>query len=322
MQIKLHKNAKTTPATRKYISENSRKPVSELMQELGLSRNTINRWKNRTNFHDKSSRPNNFITKLEDWQEQIVVELRKTLLLSLDDLWYITMQYIDETISRNALYTCLKRHNVSKLTDIVPQEQIDKKHKPFKNYDPGYIHIDIKYLPKMPDEKKHSYLFVAIDRASRWVFIKVFPDKTAESASDFLQETMKVFKGKIHKILTDNGKEFTDRFARNRKSPSGLHKFDLLCDKNKIDHRLTKPYTPKTNGMVERFNRRIKDLLKGNRVGNIKELENLLLSYRETYNNRIKQRTLKWKTPSEVLCEKLQINQPNLLEHNNKQFIP
>jgi hypothetical protein len=36
----------------------------------------------------------------------------------------------------------------------------------------SYIHIDVKYLPQMVDETSRRYLFVAIDRATRWVFIR------------------------------------------------------------------------------------------------------------------------------------------------------
>ena len=30
----------------------------------------------------------------------------------------------------------------------------------------AYVHVDIKYLPQMPDESQRRYLFVAIDRAT------------------------------------------------------------------------------------------------------------------------------------------------------------
>ena len=43
--------------------------------------------------------------------------------------------------------------------------------------------------------------------------------------------------------------------------PSGNHPFDMVCAKTKIDHRLTKPFKPQTNGMVERFNRRIAEAI-------------------------------------------------------------
>jgi len=49
------------------------------------------------------------------------------------------------------------------------------------------------------------------------------------------------------KLLTDNGKEFTDGFTNGKKEPSGNHKFDVECKKHQIEHRLTRPYTPKTN---------------------------------------------------------------------------
>jgi hypothetical protein len=48
------------------------------------------------------------------------------------------------------------------------------KHSGFKAYEPGYIHIDVKYLPQMEDQTSRRYLFVAIDRATRWVFTLLF----------------------------------------------------------------------------------------------------------------------------------------------------
>ena len=33
--------------------------------------------------------------------------------------------------------------------------------KPVKAYDPGCIHVDVKYLPQMPDEDPRQYLFAA-----------------------------------------------------------------------------------------------------------------------------------------------------------------
>jgi len=60
------------------------------------------------------------------------------------------------------------------------------------------------------------------------------------------------------KVLTDNGKEFTDGFHRGRKESSGNHPFDQVCAKHTIERRRTLPYTPKTNGMVERMNGKVK----------------------------------------------------------------
>jgi hypothetical protein len=57
---------------------------------------------------------------------------------------------------------------VSDLRDLVEQESgVPAVKKTFKDYEPGFLHIDIKYLPQMPDETARRYLFVAIDRATR-----------------------------------------------------------------------------------------------------------------------------------------------------------
>jgi transposase InsO family protein len=125
--------------------------------------------------------------------------------------------------------------------------------------------MDVKYLPQMQDETKRRYLFVAIDRATRWVFVQIKKQDSCQ-CGPFLKALHKACPIKITKLLTDNGKEFTDRlFASRERAPSGNHEFDQLCQELGIEHRLTKPRTPKTNGMVERFNGRISDVLKTHR---------------------------------------------------------
>ena len=56
-----------------------------------------------------------------------------------------------------------------------------------KDYAPGFVHVDVKYLPQMADESRRTYLFVAIDRATRWVYLEILADKSARSAKGFLQ---------------------------------------------------------------------------------------------------------------------------------------
>ena len=63
----------------------------------------------------------------------------------------------------------------------------------------------------MADETTRRYLFVAIDRATRWVFMRLMPAKTAANARRFLRDLHRACPIRIAKILTDNGKEFTDR---------------------------------------------------------------------------------------------------------------
>ena len=88
------------------------------------------------------------------------------------------------------------------------QEAPEKK--VFKDYELGYIYVDIKYLPRMPDEKQRQYLLVAIDRASHMVCLGIYRDKRAASAADFLGKVGQRFPIILKYVLTDNGKEFTD----------------------------------------------------------------------------------------------------------------
>jgi hypothetical protein len=90
--------------------------------------------------------------------------------------------------------------------------------------------------------------------------------RDADTSAGFLERFLAHFPFPVHTILTDNGAEFTDRFAVDMKNkpkdkPSGRHPFDRLCAKRRIQHRLTRPYRPQTNGLVERFNRRIVDAI-------------------------------------------------------------
>ena len=106
----------------------------------------------------------------------------------------------------------------------MPQEEGAKMPvKPFEAYDPGFVHVDVKYLPPMPDEDHRQYLFAAIDRATRWVYVELLQDKSAASAGGFLPRLIDKAPFTITTVLTDNGKEFTDRFcATGQRQPTRL----------------------------------------------------------------------------------------------------
>jgi transposase InsO family protein len=172
------------------------------------------------------------------------------------------------------------------------------KHSAFKAYEPGYIHIDVKYLPQMQDETKRRYLFVAIDRATRRVFIHIFSAKSAANARRFLRDLERACSLKIRTILTDNGKKFTDRlFGLRKRAATGKHEFDKVCAELEIEHRLTPPKSPQTNGMVERFNGRIEDVLQGHHFRSGEDLEQTLLRYVWLYNQQLTQSVLGSRTP-------------------------
>ena len=114
-------------------------------------------------------------------QETVVVHLRRTLLLPLDDLLAVTLEFLSPDVSRSGLDRCLRRHGAANLNALKRREPV-VAYKAFKSYEPGYVHVDVKYLPQMQDESSRRYLFVAIDRATRWVFVQFKANKTAASA--------------------------------------------------------------------------------------------------------------------------------------------
>lgn len=298
MHLRLHKNATTTPRIRAEIQV-SKEPMRVLAQRFGVSVCTIARWKKRASVHDASHTPHRLQTTLTPAQESIVLVLRKSLGLSLDDLLAVVREFIHPTISRAALHRMLKRHGVSAREAL----SVDRpRTKPLKAYEPGFVHIDVKYLPQMADETTRRYLFVAIDRATRWVFVRVYASKSATNARRFLKELHKAAAFRIRTILTDNGKEFTDRFiTRGERTPTGRHQFDQLCEELGIEHRLTRPKHPQTNGMVERFNGRIADILRTHHFHCGEELEATILRYVWLYNHQLPQKALGHVSPIQAM---------------------
>jgi transposase InsO family protein len=162
--------------------------------------------------------------------------------------------------------------------------------------------VDVKYLPQMADATSRRYLFVAIDRATRWVFIRVYKSKTAANARRFLRDLERACPMHIHTILTDNGKEFTDRlFGLRKREATGRHEFNLLCADLGIEHRLAPPQHPQTNGMVERFNGRIEEALQSHHFRSGEELETTLDRYVLLYNHLLPQSALGSKTPLQAM---------------------
>ena len=310
MLMHLHKNAKTTPAVRAAIRE-STDSIPTLMERYGVSYSTVFKWKHRDSTADRSHTAHRLQTTLNAGQEELVVYLRTTLLLSLDDLLAVVREFIEPKMTRAALDRLLRRRGISRLRDLVPLEEKTPP-KGFKDYEPGFVHIDVKYLPQMQDEDQRRYAFVAIDRATRWVHVRLMRDKSARSAAAFLKSLHKASAFRIRTILTDNGKEFTDRLSASReRGPSGDHVFDQLCRELGIEHRLTPVRRPQTNGMVERFNGRIAQVLRTRRFQSRDDLEQTLKRYVWLYNHHIIQKALNHESPTQAM-KRWQKSHPHL----------
>ena len=304
--MNIHSQARTTPKIREEIhASKGSMTIDQAVKHFNVGRSTIMKWRNRETFEDRSHRPHLSHTALTSVQEEIVVQLRRSLLLVVDDLLVLVREYIKNDMTRSSLIRLLKRHQVNRLTELYTDqsdESSEKKPKTFKDYEPGYIHIDIKYLPMMPSDNQKRYLLVAIDRATRWVHFEVIDDKKAKTAATFLKRVYEKCPVTIKTVLTDNGKEFTDRFTVNgEREPTGNHPFDKTCNTLTIEHRLIPPKHPQTNGMVERFNGRISYVVKSTYFASAEDMKKTLAKYKLIYNHHIVQRNLGHLTPVQMM---------------------
>lgn len=300
MAVILHPLARTTPRTRAELQSESPELSSHaLAKRYGVTAPTVRKWRSRDSTADRSHRPDTLRCTMSPAQEAVAMAIRETLWLPLDDLLVVVREFLNPAVSRSGLARCMKRHGLNRR----PVEDKDAPIAPktFKDYAPGFIHVDIKYLPQMADETTRRYLFVAIDRATRWVFVRIYPDQNQASSTDFLRQLQAAAPMRIEKVLTDNGSQFTDRFTTKDKRPSGKHAFDRECALLAIEHRLIKPRHPQTNGMVERFNGRISDVLATTRFRSREDLQTTIERYVKLYNDHLPQRALGHKTPLQAL---------------------
>src|ERR671928_1457340 len=97
--------------------------------------------------------------------------------------------------------------------------------------------------------------------------------------------------------------------------------FEQACQKLGVIHRTTRPYTPRTNGMVERFNGRVQREVLGITIHSHRDLETLLQGFNQAYNAR-RQRVLKSRSPERVVRERLRAAPARANRHHDPPFDP
>jgi len=317
MKQTYHSNSTTNVRLRFEINK-SNLSNHALSLKYGVSEKTIAKWKNRTVFTDKSSKPDTIHYALSELDMLIAIELRYLTWWSLDEITEAINPTAPEKI-RSAVYRTFVRENINK----VPEKEKEKAKK-FKEYDPGFLHIDVTYLPKINGIK--YYLFVAIDRATRTLYYKIYDAKTSANAESFMLECLAFFPFGITHVLTDNGLEFTNHLLKNKKGEycAKPSKLDVLCQDNNIDHRCTKPFTPKTNGMVEKANDIIKKgTVKKTIYNSLQEMNQDLISFLVHYNLHRRhgslRRELKVKTPFNAIEKWFDLD-PKIFKENPIDF--
>jgi transposase InsO family protein len=302
----LHGSARTTEAVRRAI-QRSEESVRALARRHGISPNTVQKWRKRASVSDAPMGPkaiHSTVLTIED--EATIVAFRRHTLLPLDDCLY-ALQPTIPYLTRSALHRCLQRHGISRLPDVGGDKPAKLK---FKAYPIGYFHIDIA---EVRTEEGKLYLFVGIDRTSKFAFVQLHGQADRPTAVSFLEALLEAVPYRLHTILTDNGIQFADQ-PRNRDGWTAryrIHRFDQICNENGIEHRLTKPNHPWTNGQVERMNRTIKDAtVKRYHYENHDQLRQHLQLFIDAYNYGRRLKTLIGLTPFEYVA-RIWTEEPN-----------
>jgi len=304
----LHGSASTTAAIRRAIQD-SQESLRALAKRYGINPKTVAKWRSRKSTADIRPGPKDaHSTVLRIEEEAMIVAFRKHTLLPLDDCLYALQATIPH-LTRSSLHRCFQRHDISRL----PEVEGDKpKRGKFSSYPIGYFHID---MAEVRTEQGKLYMFVAIDRTSKFAFVELHENSRTATSRDFLLRLIEAVPYKIHTVLTDNGIQFTTPGGGGSAVPlikeamaNGerfrAHAFEYACARNDIDHRTTKPKHPWTNGQVERMNRTIKEAtVKRFYYETHDQLREHLVNFVAAYNFAKRLKTLKGLTPYEYICK-------------------
>ena len=308
----LHGSATTTEAIRRAI-QHSQESLRTLSKRYGINQKTVAKWKKRSSVVDLPTgpkAPRSTVLSIEE--EAIIVAFRRHTLLPLDDCLY-TLQPTIPHLTRSSLHRCLQRHGISRLPDVDGDKPDRKK---FKRYPIGYFHIDIA---EVQTAQGKLYLFVAIDRTSKFAYVELHQRATKMIAAEFLRHLIAAVPYAIHIVLTDNGIQFKNR-EQDRTAME--HIFGRTCRQNGIEHRTTKIKHPWTNGQVERMNRTIKDAtVKRFHYDDHDQLRLHLADFIGAYNFGRRLKTLSGLTPYEYIC-KIWTTEPDRFTLNPIQQMP
>jgi hypothetical protein len=125
----------------------------------------------------------------------------------------------------------------------------------------------------------NRYILVVTDYLTKWPEAIAMKETTAENVTEFIYKRIICVHGCPKIILSDRGTHFRNKLV------------DGLCEKFEIKHKLSSPYHPQTNGLVERFNRTLcESLAKVSQRENEwdEHIESVLFAYRTTKHNTTK----------------------------------
>ena len=265
--------------------------VQKACKLFDVSRQTYYKWFKREDLNDRKSTPHNRHRQTPKSLERIVIKLRDKSGLSSIKIHHelknrgVLNKSTGCFLSESAIRAIFKRYKRGYKFDKLkrPKVKVIRYEKQF----PGELgHIDIKKVRKIKgDNNQKRYEILLIDDCTRLSYAEIIPDKTAQTASNFLKNATQYFKGnynlEFERLMSDNGNEFTTRYKKN----VSLHLFEATCKSLNIKHIYTKPYHPQTNGKVERIWRTLdNEFYKKKWLNNPEHREEELAKWIEKYN--------------------------------------
>ena len=144
--LSIHPNARTTPAVRAEIAR-SGEPTGELARRYGVSTETVRKWRKRGpgDCLDRSARPHKLPWKASEEERAVVCALRRATGFPLDDLTFVVRHFLPH-LGRDNVYRILKAAGLSRRPAPAKPETPASK---FKEYELGFVHLDVKHLPKL-----------------------------------------------------------------------------------------------------------------------------------------------------------------------------
>lgn len=291
-----NKNARTTPTMRAAIAA-SRDSAAVLAKRYGVSLPTIYKWQRRTEFDDRPHTAHRLRTTLTPAQEVVAIELRRTLLLPLDDLLTVIRAFLCPDVSRPGLHRCLKRHGLSQLREMLPPEPASGQ----GEHEPGHLLLDVKPLAVLAEATPRCHLYVAVDRATRWVFARVRQGRNTSSARAFVQALGRTSPMHIQHVRIGNGDAFDCLLpGTGTPAPDCSPLLDRICA-SLGSPAGSAPQPANYGGAVERFSGDAEDVLCTDRFVPGFDLCQMVEHYARVYNHGLPQAALQSRTPIQAL---------------------
>lgn len=256
--MNVHQNARLTPAGRALLVQRvvrEHQPITQVAQQLGVSVRTARKWVCRAALEgtaglaDRSSRPHRSPTALRRTPRRQITKLRRRRWSGPRIARYLGLAV--PTVTRE-----LRRQGLNRLRRLEPLQPVVR----YERARPGeLVHLDVKKLGRIGrvGHRMHGdrttrvrgigweYLHVAIDDYSRLTYAQVLGDEQAVTAVAFLHRAVAWFAAqgirRIERVMSDNGSAYVSRLFRAAVTALGAR------------HLRTRPYTPRTNGKVERM---------------------------------------------------------------------